>query len=255
MKFFFALAVLFAVACAVPVAQIPEAAPVAAPVVAPAAPVVAPAADLEKKADAVEQLKQTALDQVMSFVAEMAQPMSSDEHKALKDIISTGSNLLVEAEKKAREIHTKLESMNLIQGDMFGVKQDGSIDADSAANQITDILASLTTPSNPLSSEEKNVLHELISSFAKAFSPTKETTQALQSDFEKLAEQFTSKLGNIFQELVPPTAAGASHDDFLNPQTLLSVFSNEKNGFDTKMLTDLTEKFLDTMEKQFQVQH
>jgi len=248
-KVLFALAVIVAVACAVPVAQLSEEAKpavvqAATPVVAVAAPVVA---DLEKKTDDVEKMKQSALEQVMAFVTEMAQPMSDDEHKALKEIISTGSNILVEAEKKAREVHAKLETMNLFQGDNnFGVKEDGSIDADKAADQITNILSSLTSSANPLTGEEKNVLHELISGFAKAFSPTKETTQALQSDFEKLTEQFTSKIGGLIQELVPT----GNHDDLVNPQTLLSMFNDEK-GFDTKMLTDLTEKFLDTMEKQF----
>jgi hypothetical protein len=122
----------------------------------------------------------------------------------------------------------------------LGIKEDGTIDADVAADQMTDILSKMASPSNPLTDEEKNVLKELITGFSRAFAPSKETTMALQKDFEKIVESFSAH---------PDTAS--KKDELVGASNLLSIFSETKQGFDTKMLTELTEKFLDTMEKQF----
>eukprot|EP00300_Choanocystis_sp_HF-7_P033059 c45348_g1_i1.p1 GENE.c45348_g1_i1~~c45348_g1_i1.p1 ORF type:complete len:257 (-),score=69.85 c45348_g1_i1:45-815(-) len=204
---------------------------------APAAP---PAAEAQA---ATQDIKDQALNQVLSFISEMAQPMSTEEHNALKDIIATGSEILMQAEKKAREMAKTPEVQNLVQTDsvtgMFGLKPDGTIDADAAATQMTEILASMASPENPLTAEEKNVLHDLITGFSRAFAPTKETTENLQKDFEKLV----SGLG-------APTA-NEKKDELAGATNLLSVFSEQKQAFDTKLLSDLTEKFLDSMEKQF----
>merc|ERR1712048_501426 len=242
MKFVVAILALLALTNAVPVQQMPEAeqAP-ATPAEAPAAESKeAPAAEEPKSAEAV---KEQALNQVMSFISEMAQPMSTEEHDALKDIISTGGDILMQAEKKAREFSKLRDAQTLVQTDsatgLFGMKSDGSIDADAAADQMTEILSKMASPSNPLTSEEKNVLHELISGFSRAFAPTKETTQALQKDFEKLVGQFAKP------------SANDKKDELTGATNLLSVFSESKQPFDTKILTDLTEKFLDSMEKQF----
>jgi len=186
------------------------------------------------------EIKEQALNQVMSFISEMAQPMTTDEHDALRDIINTGSEILMQAEKKAREWSELKDAQNLVQTDasLFGMKADGTIDPNAAADQMTDVLAKMASPSNPLSTEEKDVLHELISGFSRAFAPTKDTTAALQKDFEKLMDGFAA----------PKTD---KKDEMLGTTNLLSVFSEGKQGFDTKLLTDLTEKFLDSMEKQF----
>merc|ERR1712019_158134 len=131
-------------------------------------------------------IKEQALNQVMNFISEMAQPMSQEEHNALKDIISTGGDILMQAEKKAKELTNSADIQNLIQTSsqsgtgVFGMKPDGPIDSDAAATQMTEILSKMASPSNPLTKEETDVLHELIAGFSKAFAPTKETTESLQ---------------------------------------------------------------------------
>jgi len=178
----------------------------------------------------------------MDFISQMAQPLGAEEKDALKDIISVGGEILMEAEKKMKELHNVPEIQNLIQGDvqtgMFGMKADGTIDADAAASQMTEILAKMAPESNPLTAEEKSALHDLISGFSKAFAPTKETTESLQKDFEKIMESVS-------------TPKAGKHDEALGTQNLLSVFSDSEHGINTELLTQLTEKFLDSMEKQF----
>jgi hypothetical protein len=201
----------------------------------------------DAKTDDIAAIKDQALAQVMNFISEMAQPMSDEEHSALKDIISTGGDILMQAEKKAREVGELAEVQNLMQTGsetgLFGMKADGTIDADAAADQMTELLSKMASPSNPLTTDEKDVLHELIAGFSRAFAPTKETTEALQQDFEKLVGSF-----------VPTDNKNAKADELTGATNLLSMFSDSKQAFDTKMLTDLTEKFLDSMEKQFAAQ-
>jgi len=196
----------------------------------------------ETKVESKVDVKQQALAQVMDFISQMAQPLGAEEKDALKDIISVGGEILMEAEKKMKELHNMPEVQNLIQGDvqtgLFGMKPDGSIDADAAASQMTEILSKMAPESNPLTAEEKSALHDLISGFSKAFAPTKETTESLQKDFEKIMESVTA----------PKTG---KHDEALGATNLLSVFSDAEHGINTELLTQLTEKFLDSMEKQF----
>merc|ERR1712127_383267 len=264
MKFFVAFALIAALAYAVPVEQAPakvEETPVdvtptkveeavakvdETPAVVEetkteAATEPAPAETEAVTKDDVAAIKDQALTQVMSFISEMAQPMSEEEHSALRDIISTGGDILMQAEKKTREVSELADVQNLMQTGaetgLFGMKSDGTIDADAAAEQMTDLLSNMASPTNPLTSDEKNVLHELIAGFSRAFAPPKETTEALQQDFEKLVGS-----------LAPQDDKNAKADELTGATNLLSMFS------DTKMLTDLTEKFLDSMEKQFQAQ-
>ena len=125
---------------------------------------------------------------------------------------------------------------------LFGMRPDGTVDENVAADQMTEMLAKLAGPSNPLTGDEKNVLHDLISGFAKAFNPTKETTQNLQKDFEQLVNTFAAP------------ASASKMDEKLGATNLLGLFSGgSQQAFDTKLLADLTEKFLSSMEKQFKV--
>lgn len=142
-----------------------------------------------------------------------------------------------------KELHSLPEVQTLLQGDaqtgMFGMKADGSIDPEVAASQMTELLAKMAPESNPLTTEEKSALHDLISGFSKAFAPTKETTEGLQKDFEK-----------ILSSVAAPSQEG-KHDELLGATNLISVFSDTEHGINTKLLSELTEKFLDSMEKQF----
>merc|ERR1712019_207003 len=134
----------------------------------------------------------------------------------------------MQAEKKAREFIELKDTQTLMQTGaetgLFGMKSDGTVDPDVAADQMTDILSKMASPSNPLTSEEKNVLHDLISGFSRAFAPTKETTASLQKDFDKLVDAFSSDLTN------------QKKDELTGATNLLSVF-NDKSRFDARILT------------------
>eukprot|EP00300_Choanocystis_sp_HF-7_P021791 c20892_g1_i1.p1 GENE.c20892_g1_i1~~c20892_g1_i1.p1 ORF type:complete len:222 (+),score=61.31 c20892_g1_i1:2-667(+) len=178
------------------------------------------------------ETKEQALNQVLSFISEMAQPLTPEEHKSLESYMATGNELLVQAENKARQMP---ETQTLVQTEvdapMFGLKEDGTIDAEAAATQVTDLLSKLAAPVNPLTEAEKTMLHELISGFARAFAPTKETTETLQKDFEQLVDGVVEN----------------SKDQLLGATTLLAVFADSNQA----LHSEFTNKFLDTMEKQF----
>jgi hypothetical protein len=127
---------------------------------------------------------------------------------------------------------------------MFGFKDDGSIDPEVAASQMTELLSKMAGPSNPLSTEEKTVLHDLISGFARAFAPAKETALSMEEDFQNLIQTFSGVLDNSKLDKA---------DSLLGATNLLSLFTDDKPAFDFKLLADLTDKFLTTMEKKLPV--
>jgi len=156
-------------------------------------------------------------------------------------MVHAGEEMISEVTNKANKIHEDLQTQNLIQSssELFGVSEDETINPDAIATQITSALSGLATPSNPLTQEEKNVLHSLIRGFAQVFSPN---PQESTSDFQEMAKDMSEKVGQH----------AGKHDNLLEPQTLLGVFtSGDESGINTKLITDLAESFLSTFEKQF----
>jgi hypothetical protein len=191
--------------------------------------------------DALQPEKKDAMAQVLNFVQHVAQPMSKEEQDALKDIISTGSEILVQAEQKARELSKDQEFQTLMQKDastgIFGM-HDGGLDVSTAVDQMTEVLSKMADPANPLTNEEKDVIHDLLMGFSKAFAPTKNTIESVQKDFEKMMGDSTA----------------SKRDELLGATTLLDLLGPGKTPqFDGKLLTTLTDKFLDAMEEQFKV--
>jgi hypothetical protein len=187
----------------------------------------------------LDAIKDQALTQVLSFIKDMGSPLNTEEHNALKDMISAGGDILVQAEKKAREVQEKLETSDLLQQDMFGMGTNGQIDPEAAADQVMNIVSLIAGP-EAISEKERTTVHDIIKSFSKLFTPDQATTKALQSDLEKVMGTFTKSVNKI-----------GSHDDLLNPQTLLSVFDESKNLLDTSTLSDLTKQFLKNVETEF----
>jgi len=69
----------------------------------------------------------------------------------------------------------------------------------------------------------------------------------MNADLEKLAQQFTNKFDKIQGKL-----GEASKDKLFEPQTLLSVMSEDDGAIDTQLLSKVTEKFMDKISSQFE---
>jgi len=198
----------------------------------------------ETKVETAE-VKEQALAQVMKAIADMASPFSGEEFNVLKDVMTKGTEILAQAEQKAQQMQSHPDFQNLIQGDsLFGIKQDGSIDANIATDQLTQLMSLLT--GSQMNAQEKTLVHDLISGFSGLFAPIASGSDPMQADFEKLAQQFTSKFDKIQEKLV-----ATPHDKLLEPQTLLSVMSEEDGGIDTQLLSQVAEKFMDKISTQF----
>jgi len=192
------------------------------------------------------EVKDQALAQVMKAIADMASPFSGEEFNVLKDVMTKGTEILAQAEQKAQQMQAHPEFQNLIQSDsLFGIKNDGSIDANVATDQLTQLMSLLT--GSQMNDQEKTLVHDLISGFSGLFSPLVSGSDPIQGDFEKLAQQFTAKFDKIQDKLV-----STPHDKLLEPQTLLSVMTEEDGGIDTQLLTQVTEKFMDKISTQFE---
>jgi len=65
-----------------------------------------------------------------------------------------------------------------------------------------------------------------------------------ESDFKKMTDEIKHQVNNV---------NGQKHDELLNPQTLLGLFTSEgeESGINTKLIAELAENFLATLEKQF----
>jgi len=199
---------------------------------------------VETTATATE-VKEQALSQVMKAIADMASPFSGEEFNVLKDVMTKGTEILAQAEQKAQQLQSHPEFQNLIQGEsLFGIKQDGSIDATVATDQLTQLMSLLT--GTQMNAQEKTLVHDLISGFSGLFGPMTSGTDTMQADFEKLAQQFSTKFDKIQDKLV-----STPHDKLLEPQTLLSVMSEEDGGIDTQLLSQVAEKFMDKISTQF----
>jgi len=199
----------------------------------------------EKSAPAVEEVKGQALSQIMKAFTDLAGPFKGEEFSMLKDVMEKGQDILSKAEEKAKEIHSHPEFQNLVQADsLFGIKNDGTIDADVATEQLTQLMNMLT--GSPLSTQEKTLVHDLIGGFSSLFAPSTSTDNSMNADLEKLATQFTAKFDKMQQKLTE-----TPKDKLFEPQTLLSVMSEEDGSIDTQLLSQVTEKFMDKITAQF----
>jgi len=242
-----------------PVAAVP--APVAETKAAPVAEVKAEAKVEEKveakaetktevKTEAAQpaasaEVKGQALTQIMKAFTDMSAPFKGEEFSMLKDVMEKGTEILAKAEQKAQEIHGHPDFQSLIQADsLFGIKNDGSIDADVATDQLSQLMSMFT--GNQMSSQEKTLVHDLIGGFSSLFAPLQGGADSMNSDLEKLAQQFSSKFDKMQEKL-----SSTPKDKLLEPQTLLSVMSEEDGTVDTQLLSQVTEKFMDKITAQF----
>jgi len=193
-----------------------------------------------------EEAKGQALSQVMKAVADLAAPFGGEEFNLLKEVMDKGTTILAQAEEKAHQMHTNPEFQTLLQSDsLFGIKNDGSIDADVATNQLTQLMTLLT--GTKMSDQEKTLVHDLIGGFSGIFAPLLTGSDPMQGDFEKLAQQFTSKLDKVQSKIV-----ASPKDQLLEPQNLLSVMTEEDGSVDSKLLNEVTQKFMDRISGQFE---
>jgi len=98
---------------------------------------------------------------------------------------------------------------------------------------------------NQMSTQEKTLVHDLIGGFSSLFAPSQETN-SMNSDLEKLAQQFSAKFDKMQEKFT-----STPKDKLLEPQTLLSVMSEEDGTVDTQLLSQVTEKFMDKITAQF----
>jgi hypothetical protein len=117
------------------------------------------------------------------------------------------------------------------------VKHGAGLNSDVAVDQMTEVLSKMADPSNPLTPEEKTVVHDLISGFSKAFLPRQGAFDSLKNDFERIIDGFGAKSTN--------------QDQLLGATNLLDMFGSAEKKDSGKVLAELTEKFLDAMEKNF----
>jgi len=216
---------------------------VAAPVVAAAAPVVVAAAPVVA---VKEEAKGQALAQVMKAFSSFAAPLGGEESNLLQEVLSKGSDILAQAEESAKKMHDHPEFQSLLQSDsLFGIKKDGSIDADVATNQLTQLMSLIT--GTEMSTQEKTLVHDLIGGFSSLFAPMMSGSDPMQSDIEKLAQQFAKKFDSVQEKL-----SATPKDKLLEPQTLLSVIGDDNTGIDTQLLNDVTQRFMDKVSTQFE---
>jgi len=192
-----------------------------------------------------DEIKTQTLAQVMKAITDLSGSFNGEEFNMLKDVMSKGTEILAKAEEKAQEIHSHPEFQNLLQSDsLFGIKNDGTIDADVATAQLTQLMSLLT--GTQMSAQEKTLVHDLIGGFSGLFAPIVSGTDSMNADLEKLAQQFTNKFDTL------QTKFGEnSKDKLLDTQTLLSVMTEDDGSVDTQLLSQVTQKFMDRISSQF----
>jgi len=235
----------------------------AAPAVAVAAPAVveapktevAPAAVAEapkateavavveaKKDDAAPHVEEV-LKQVVNLVQSMTGGLSEQDSKSLKDMMSMGADILSQAEKKAQEISSKIQDQNLLQADnMFGIKEDGSIDASQAVDQVTNLINVFVGP-NTVNEDEKKMMKSMLTMITSIVNPPANSNGPALAP---MAHEFE----NILRAMMPPQTKDGKHDDLLHPESLLDMFGGaEKSDFDFNALADVTNKFFESLDK------
>jgi len=181
----------------------------------------------------------------MKAITDLSGSLAGEEFNMLKDVMSKGTEILAKAEEKAQEIHSHPEFQTLLQSDsLFGIKSDGTIDADVATSQLTQLMTLLT--GTQMSEQEKTLVHDLIGGFSGLFAPIVSGTDPMNADLEKLAQQFTNKFDSL------QTKFGEnSKDKLLDTQSLLSVMTEDDGSVDTQLLSQVTQKFMDRISAQF----
>jgi len=264
-------AICIALVASVPVSDVPAkveipaeiAAPAPAPAVeAPAVPAVeAPAAvaeieapvaeaKVEAKADEPAQVAAPQVEEVLKQVASLVQTMtgglSEQDSKSLKEMMNMGAEVLSQAEKKAQEIQAKIQDQNLLQSDnMFGIKEDGSIDANQAVDQITNLINVFVGP-NTVNDEEKKMMKSMLTMVTSIINPP--TAGANTNPAASIAPMAHEFEGILRALMAPPTSG--KHDDLLHPEALLDMFgsSDDKSEFDFNAIADVANKFIDSLE-------
>jgi len=184
-----------------------------------------------------------ALNQVMSFISSMAEPMNSNDQTALMDMFKAGGALFSQAEERLMDVQQKLETTQLLQKDpatLFGIREDGSVDFIAAADQFTDLLAIFGGSQFKLSSKEKDSMHEIIEGFEKIFNPT--ANSSLATDVAKLAEQISHKIEAVSSKI-------DSRDGVLNPEVLMALV-DQKDAIDTTLIANVANTFMTNLQNQ-----
>jgi len=201
------------------------------------------------------------LKQIVSVVEKLA---GGEDHKNLLALMQSGMDIIAEAEKRAREIQSKIESQNLLQTDnLFGVKEDGTIDANAAADQITNLVNIFVGP-NTVTDKDKEMLHTMIDTVSQIVTPlmnqnastgpTLPSADAIESLLKLVVPPSTDNKQNelipsvqaietFMKLMMPPAEKHNSKDALIQPETLLSLFDN-KSEFDVNALGDLAAQFI-----------
>jgi len=247
MKFVIAL-FCAALVVAVPVADIPLA--------------EAPVVEVAKPAE------EDALKQVVDLVQKLASKMPAEEQGSLKDMLAAGQEIITKAESKAREISSQLESTNLLQSDtILGIKADGSIDPDIAADQISSLINVFAGP-NAVSAQDKDMMHQVITAVSGFLNPLLQSANDPNApgpaiDFSTLMPLLKlitppSKSGKdempfelkaiqgFMQLMMPPQG---KHDSALGAQSLVSLDDKEFNVDDVAKVAMKFVDFFDSLDK------
>jgi len=230
-------------AVAAPAVEAPKIEAVA--VEAPKATEAVAVAVVEAKKDepAAPQVEEV-LKQVVNLVQSMTGGLSEQDSKSLKDMMSMGADILTQAEKKAQEISSKIQDQNLLQADnMFGIKEDGSIDPSQAVDQITNLINVFVGP-NTVNDDEKKMMKSMLTMITSIVNPPATSNGPALAP---MAHEFE----NILRALMPPQNKDGKHDDLLHPEALLDMFggAESKSDFDFNALADVTNKFFESLDK------
>jgi len=250
-------AICIALVASVPVSDVPKvdtpvevAAPaveVAAPAVEAAPAVTAVAAVEAKAAEPAAPQVDEVLKQVVSLVQSMTGGLSEQDSKSLKDMMNMGADILSQAEKKAQEIQSKIQDQNLLQADnMFGIKEDGSIDAGQAVDQITNLINVFVGP-NTVNDEEKKMMKSMLTMVTSIINPSSTASKDPISAIAPMAHEFEG----ILKALMANPKADGKHDDLIQPEALLDMFGSDDKApeFNVDAIADLANKFLDSFDK------
>jgi len=239
-----------ALVVAVPVSEVPQTPAVEAP-----APAVA---------EVAKPAEEDPLKQVISLVQKLADKMPAEEQNSLKEMLAAGQDIITKAEVKARDITTQLETSNLLQSDnILGIKQDGTIDADVAADQITSLINIFAGP-NTVTPQDKDMMHQVISAVSGFLNPLLQSASdpsaaAPAMDFTTIMPlvklmmpptanknelPFDLKTVQGFMQLLMPPMQG-KHDSALGAQSLVSL---DKDS-DVAAVSDLVNKFADLFDQ------
>jgi hypothetical protein len=231
------------------VAEAPAAeAPAAAVAAVEATTATAAEAVVEAKAEEPAQVAapqvEEVLKQVVNLVQSMTGGLSEQDSKSLKDMMNMGADVLSQAEKKAQEIQAKIQDQNLLQADnMFGIKEDGSIDAGQAVDQISNLINIFVGP-NTVNDEEKKMMKSMLTMVTSIINPPAAGANSNPaSSIAPMAHEFEG----ILRALMTPPTAG-KHDDLLHPEALLDMFgSDDKTEVDFNAIADVANKFIDSL--------